>query len=71
MGNDQSRYEPTDQGLMNDLRRARYNVERMNDFIEWLFDVSEHCDHITRGEAFQEFEEWEEKQHDKTEGVNP
>lgn len=35
--------------------------ERLNDFIEFLFDHSEHCDHISRSDAWKEFEEYEYK----------
>lgn len=37
-------------------------IERAWDFINYLFDESEHCDHITVKEAWEEFEEWENKQ---------
>lgn len=36
--------------------------ERLRDFLEFLFDHSEHCDHITYSEAWNEFEEWELKE---------
>lgn len=34
-------------------------VGRLTDFIEWLFEHSEHCDHITQREAWDEFEVYE------------
>lgn len=34
---------------------------RLNDFIEYLFEHSEHCNHISQSEAWDEFEQWEFK----------
>lgn len=31
-------------------------VEDMNDFLQFLFEESEHCDHISRREAYEQFE---------------
>lgn len=39
----------------------RLELDRMRDFIEFLFEHSEHCDHITFSEAWQEFEIHEAK----------
>ena len=39
---------------------------RDDDFMEWLFEVSEHCNHITRREAWEEFEAWELRQENKS-----
>ena len=36
-------------------------VARLTDFIEYLFEHSEHCDHITQSDAWSEFEQWEFK----------
>ena len=39
------------------------NIEkhRLIDFLEFLFDHSEHCDHITQPDAWAEFVEYEAK----------
>lgn len=34
---------------------------RLIDFIEFLFEHSEHCDHISQSEAWKEFEIYERK----------
>jgi len=34
----------------------KHQVENMNDFLEYLFEQSEHLDHITYNEAYEEFE---------------
>jgi hypothetical protein len=39
----------------------RLEIERMRDFIEFLFDHSEHCDHISHADAWKEFEIYEAK----------
>lgn len=39
----------------------RVELERMRDFIEFLFDHSEHCDHISFSDAWKEFEIYESK----------
>lgn len=52
------RYTPTDQGLKRELQNERLMTEGLRDFIEFLFDHSEHCDHITYQEAWDEFQEW-------------
>lgn len=36
-------------------------VARLDDFLEFLFDHSEHCDHISYGDAWKEFEIFEAK----------
>lgn len=35
--------------------------ERLVDFVEFLFDHSEHCDHISHRDAWKEFEIYEQK----------
>ena len=42
-----------------------YAAARDDDFMEWLFEVSEHCNHITRREAWEEFESWENERDKK------
>jgi len=34
---------------------------RLTDFIEFLFEHSEHCDHISQRDAWNEFSKWEAK----------
>lgn len=41
----------------------KLECERLRDFIEFLFDHSEHCDHISHNEAWDEFTEYELKTH--------
>lgn len=36
--------------------------ERLADFLNFLFNESEHCDHISYSNAWQEFEEFEHEQ---------
>ncbi len=36
-------------------------LERLKDFVDFLFDHSEHCDHISQSEAWNEFEIYEIK----------
>lgn len=40
----------------------RIEVGRLNDFIDFLFEHSEHCDHISQRDAWIEFEEYEYEQ---------
>jgi hypothetical protein len=37
-------------------------LETKRDFIEFLFEHSEHCNHITQQAAWLEFRKWESKQ---------
>ena len=37
-------------------------ISRLTDFIEYLFDHSEHCDHISQPDAWMEFCKWEAKE---------
>lgn len=37
-------------------------VAALTDFIDFLFEHSEHCDHITQREAWNEFREFEYKE---------
>ncbi len=39
----------------------RLELERLRDFVAFLFDHSEHCDHISHSDAWQEFEIYESK----------
>lgn len=42
-------------------RQQFYEIQSLRDFIEWLFEVSEHCDHITQSEAWDEYDKYLEK----------
>ena len=42
--------------------QAKNNYERLTDFVEFLFEHSEHCDHISQREAWHEFELYELKE---------
>lgn len=42
------------------------DVGMLTDFIEFLFEHSEHCDHIEQPEAWDEFFEWQFKQNQIT-----
>lgn len=58
----EERYETsnqTDKRTIGDLRIA---MSRKDDFVEWLFEHSEHCDHIPYSEAWEEFLKWEDSQ---------
>lgn len=57
------RYVPSDQADKATIRELRLSIERTRDFISWLFDESEHCDHIPYLEAWKEFEEWGDAQY--------
>jgi hypothetical protein len=37
----------------------KQELERMRDFVEYLFEHSEHCNHISQSEAWAEFEVYE------------
>lgn len=37
----------------------RIEIARLNGFIEYLFEYSEHCDHISQTDAWDEFEKYE------------
>lgn len=45
-------------------RAVNLNIayNRLVDFLEFLFDHSEHCNHITQRDAWNEFERWEIRQ---------
>lgn len=47
--------------IANHSKYSLQNIEisRLNDFIDFLFEHSEHCDHISQPEAWKEFEEFE------------
>ena len=51
-----------DRQLLKKIKDQCSQIEEVRDFIYWLFEESEHCDHITFDEAMKEFEEWELKQ---------
>ena len=55
------RYVPSDQQDKMKINNLTCGIATRDDFIEWLFEHSEHCDHISYNEAWQEFEEWEAK----------
>lgn len=57
------RYETSNQADKRTIADLRLGMSRRGDFIEWLFDHSEHCDHIPYSEAWKEFELWEEAQY--------
>lgn len=41
------------------IREQQEVIEDMQNFIEYLFEHSEHCDHILQSEAWEEFRQWE------------
>lgn len=51
-----------DRPPIEQLQRVTLELARLQDFLEFLFDHSEHCDHITYSEAWHEFEEYERPQ---------
>lgn len=53
-----------------EYQQAKAALERMGDFIEFLFEHSEHCDHITYSDAYAEFEKWEEEEYKKEQENN-
>jgi len=50
--------QPDDKEKISGLQHTIYDYR---EFLEWLFDHSEHCDHISQRKAWKEFEEWELK----------
>lgn len=58
------RYTPSDVADKLTIARMRDGFERRGDFIEWLFEHSEHCNHISYSEAWEEFSKWEDKQNE-------
>lgn len=46
---------------MSEKARLKASRERLSDFIEFLFEHSEHCDHISQSDAWKEFEQYEFK----------
>ncbi len=46
---------------LSDKAALTVEVNRLSDFIEFLFEHSDHCDHITQSEAWKEFEIYEVK----------
>lgn len=55
------RYVPSNQIDKIQISNLKVSIERYRDFIGYLFDESEHCDHISESDAWKEFEEWEDK----------
>jgi len=47
---------------LSDVAVLKVDVAQLNDFLEFLFEHSEHCDHIEQSEAWDEFYEWQFKQ---------
>jgi hypothetical protein len=47
-------------------RRLMAEIGRLTDFIEFLFEHSEHCDHISQSDAWSEFEQYEFKEYMKS-----
>jgi hypothetical protein len=45
--------------LKEKMRNQFLMIESYRDFMEWLFDISEHCNHITQTEAWIEFENYQ------------
>lgn len=45
----------------DDAILLKIEVERFRDFFEFLFEHSNHCDHITQRDAWREFEIYEAK----------
>lgn len=56
----ESQYTPYN--FKREYSDARDRIERFRDFLAYLFEHSEHCDHISQSDAWEEFIEWEEKQ---------
>lgn len=56
------RYIPSDQQDKKTIRDLMHAMAVKDDFIEFLFEHSEHCDHITYNEAWEEFQAWQEKE---------
>lgn len=46
----------------SDKMLSKIELGRLDDFLEYLFEHSEHCNHIAQSEAWKEFEQWELKQ---------
>ena len=46
---------------LSDIVLLKIETERLRDFIEFLFEHSEHCDHISQKDAWNEFEIYEIK----------
>lgn len=44
-------------GNHKDVTKLKIELARLNDFVEFLFEQSEHCDHITQSEAWNQYEE--------------
>lgn len=59
------RYYPSNQQEKQQISNLKIQVAALTDFIEYLFDHSEHCDHITYNDAWKEFEEWQEQPQNK------
>jgi hypothetical protein len=47
---------------LSDTTLLKIEVSRLADFIDYLFETSKHCDHISNKDAWIEFEQWEFKQ---------
>lgn len=50
-------------GHFKDTTMLRIEIARLYDFIDFLFNDREYCDHTTESEAWDEFEQWEYSQY--------
>jgi hypothetical protein len=55
------RYIPTDQQEKETIRQLKNGLAYLHDFLEYLFEHSEHCNHISLSDAQAEFEAWDQK----------
>ena len=47
--------------FINKETQLKIASDRVDDFLEWLFDVSGYVDCVSQRDAWKEFEEWEIK----------
>lgn len=52
-----------------EVKELKYEVEYLRSLVEYIVDESGHCDHISLGKLYEEFDEWLEDQ--GTTEVNP
>ena len=58
-------YYGTHKRHFSEFELNKIGYERLKDFVEFLFDHSSHCDHISQSEAWKEFEDFELKNKSK------
>lgn len=46
---------------MSEEMKLKIQLSELADFVEFLFDKSEHCDHIRQSDAWKEFDAWRYK----------